>query len=110
MPCRNNLSLGVVKMPHRVAENDRLWIGVAERVPDDIEPVAVAKLRRLIPLVRGESDGLPARPSLHLDATDTFHRIAVPCLRVGWSEAANIETNLDVTDKIERPFILIAGS
>jgi hypothetical protein len=42
MPCCNNLSLGVIEMLYRIAENDWLRIRVAERVPDDIEPVAIA--------------------------------------------------------------------
>ena len=59
MPGRDHLTLGVVEVLHGVADDERQRIGVSERVPDDVEPVAVAELGRLVPLVRRQPDGWP---------------------------------------------------
>jgi len=46
----NHLALGVIEVLHRVADNEGLRVGALEGVPDDIKPIAVAKLSRLVPL------------------------------------------------------------
>src|SRR5271157_1568981 len=103
MPGRDHLTFGVVEVFHGVADDKRQRIGVSERVPDDVEPVAVAELSRLVPLVRRQADGMAAGPAFGLDPPDAPHRVAESGLRVGWPQAANIETDLQVADTLALP-------
>ena len=57
---RNDLALGMIEMFHWVLNPQWFGVGIVERIPNHIEPIAVRQLRRLVPLVRSESDGLTA--------------------------------------------------
>ena len=47
----HDFPLGVVKMLYRIANLERLSVGIRQRVPDNIEPIAVAQLRGFLRLV-----------------------------------------------------------
>src|SRR5262245_38050835 len=90
-------------MFNRIAYPHRFRIGIPERVPDNIEPIAVAQLRRFVPLVRGETNRVPARASFNLDPANAGDRIAITSLRVSWPETSDIESNFFMPDSHALP-------
>ena len=77
----------MVQVLHVVANPQRLGIGLAERVPDHVEPVSVTELSGLVPLIRRQPNRLPARPAFCLNPSNTLHGITVPRLRIGRPKA-----------------------
>ena len=98
--CRDNFPLGMVEMLRRVLNPHWLRVWIVERIPNHIEPIAVSELRRLVPLVRREADGLAAPTPFDLDAADAGDRVTVAGLRVSRSEAANVKTDLQMPDTL----------
>src|SRR5437879_6535798 len=80
-----------------------LRVGLAERVPDHVEPVRVAELGGLVPLVRRQADGLTTRASLRLNPADSVNGIAVSCLRVSGPEASYVESDLKMPHALALP-------
>ena len=103
IPSSDNFALRVVKVLHRVLDAKRLARWVIERVPDDVKPVRIAELGGLVPLVRCEANRLAARPAFHLDAADARDGIAVAGLRVGRTEASDVEADLQMANALALP-------
>src|SRR5581483_4367372 len=87
----------MVEMFDWVLDANRFGIGLAKRVPNHIQPVAIAELGCLIPLVCGQPNRLTAPPAFHLNPPDTGHGIAIASLWVGWADAADVEANLEMS-------------
>ena len=58
---------------------------------------------RLVPLVRGQANGLSFPASLHFDPTHADYRITVASLRIGWTETADVEPDLEMADTLGFP-------
>jgi hypothetical protein len=52
-PLRNNFALGVIEVLCRIADAERLGIGLPKRVPHYVQPIALAELLRFVPLIGG---------------------------------------------------------
>ena len=90
-------------MPGGVPNHQRRRVGIVQRVPDHVEPVRVAELLRLVPLVGGQPDGLTALATLDLDPAHAGHRVPVARLWVRRRQAANVEADLLVADPLAPP-------
>lgn len=95
----------MIQMFGWILDAERNWVGVVERVPHHVEPIAVAKLDGAIPFVDREPDRFALAPTFDFDPADAFDRIAVTSLRVGGAMAANIKTDLQMSDALTLPAI-----
>ena len=93
----------MVEVLGRVLDSERFGVGFSQRVPNDIEPIRVAKLHRLIPFVGGEADVLAAPAAFDFDSPDAGDRVAVAGLRVRRAKAADIETDFEMADALGFP-------
>src|SRR5438477_652322 len=103
VPGGDHLALRVVEVLRRVSDDERLRVGVLERVPDDVEPVALPELGGLVPLVGGQPDRVSLGPALDLDPPDALDRVPVAGLRVGRAQAADVEADLEMPDPLDLP-------
>jgi len=99
----HDLLFGVVEMLGWILDTERRRIGVVQRIPDHVEPVAVAELHGAIPFVYRELDRRALLPPIDLYPADAPHRITVAGLRIGGAVAADVEADLQVADPFAFP-------
>src|ERR1035437_7828544 len=98
VPGGDDFLFGVVEVLGRVLDAEWFAVGLAERIPNDVEPVRIAKLDRLVPFVCGEADGCAAPAAFDFDSADAGDRVAVAGLRIGRSHAADVEADFLVAN------------
>ena len=78
------------------------WLGVriVKRVPNNIEPITVSKLCRLVPLIRCQADGLATLTAFDFNAPNPGDRVAIAGLWIGWANAAHVKANLQVPNAL----------
>src|SRR2546425_3776728 len=87
----------MIQMLRRILNSYWFGVGAVEWIPDYVEPVAVSKLCRLVPLICSQSNRLTAPPALNFNAANPGDRVAVSRLRIGWANASHVKSNLQMS-------------
>jgi hypothetical protein len=92
-PLRNNFALGVIEVLCRIADAERLGIGLPKRVPSCCALYHSLVVRRT---------GWP-RSSFDLDTSDAFNWVAIASLHVRRPKAANVKSDFEVPHALTVP-------
>jgi len=73
----DHFPLRMIEMLDRIANSQRLRVGIIQRVLNDIEPIAVTQLRRFIPLICRQTDRVSACSTFDFDPPDAGNWVAI---------------------------------
>lgn len=90
-------------MFYRITNSEWRWVSLPQWIPNNVEPVAVTELRRLVPFVCRQPNRVSTRSTFDFDATDSSHGVAITGLRIGRTKAPNVKTDFQVTHSLTLP-------
>ena len=90
----------MIEILHWILNHNWFAVGTVERIPNHIQPVTIAELRRLVPFICRETHRLSSASAFDLNTSNPGDRIAVARLRVSRTDTAYVKSDFEVPDAL----------